>query len=174
MSPVVRHPIMAPWLAAAVLSINMAACASPATTPDSKPTSKPQTPEKHTMNQDPQASRAAPADVPPVEIKGVRYQQDMHSYDHGGNQPGGYLCAIDIATGQRLWMLKVYEVQDHAPSGVDTIGLYFKAMKQVPGRDELEIENESGSRFLVDVVKRTSTPISKPRGNPLPPISIPQ
>jgi hypothetical protein len=174
MSPVCRHRIMASWLTAAGLSISMVACASPAMAPDSKLTSKTQTPEKHTMNQDPQASRAAPADVPPVEIKGVRYQQDMHSYDHGGDQPGGYLCAVDIQTGQRLWMLKVYEVQDHSASGVDTIGLHFKTMKRVSGHDQLEIENESGSRFLVDVVKRTSTPISKPRANPLPPISIPQ
>ncbi|MFG6486863.1 hypothetical protein ACG04R_09280 [Roseateles sp. BYS78W] len=126
------------------------------------------------MNTSPQASRAASADVAPVEINGVRYQQDMSSYSHGGDQPGGYLCAIDIATGQRLWTLKVYDVQDHAPSGVDTIGLYFKTMQQVPGRDELEIENESGSRFLIDVVKRTSTPLSKPRANQLPPIKIPQ
>lgn len=98
----------------------------------------------------------------------------MRSYDHGGDQPGGYLCAVDIATGQRLWMLKVYEVQDHSPFGVDVIGLYFKTMKQVPGRGELEIENESGSRFLVDVEQRTSTLISKPRANQLPPIKIPQ
>ncbi len=174
MSPNRRHRVIAPLLMAAGLSIGMVACASPVAVPSGKQTAKTQTPEKHTMNQDPQASRPAPPDVAPIEIKGVRYQQDMQSYDHGGDQPGGYLCAIDIKTGQRLWMLKVYEVQDHSPSGVDTIGLYFKSMKQVPGRDELEVENESGSRFVVDVVKRTSTPVSKPRSNPLPPIKIPQ
>jgi hypothetical protein len=130
--------------------------------------------EKKTMSQDPQASRPAPHVIKSIEHKGIRYEQDMQSYDHGGDQPGGYLVAIDTKTGERLWMLKVYEVQNHDSSGVDTIGLYFKSMKLVTGHDELEIENESGSRFRVDLIAKTSMQVSTPKTSSLPPIKVPE
>lgn len=130
--------------------------------------------EKNAMSQSPQSSRPAPPVVKPVEHKGVRYEQDMQSYDHGGDQPGGYLAAVDIKTGERLWLLKVYEVQDNSASGVDSIGLYFKNMALVPGSDTLDIENESGSHFIVDLNAKNSTPVPKPKDNPLPPIKIPK
>lgn len=130
--------------------------------------------EKNTMSQEPQSSRPAPPVIKPIEHKGVRYEQDMQSYDHGGDQPGGYLAAIDMKTGERLWMLTIYEVQDHSASGVDTIGLYFKSMKLAPERDELEIENESGTRFIVDLTKKTSTQVSITQPSSLPPIKIPE
>jgi hypothetical protein len=71
-------------------------------------------------------------------------------------------------------MLKVYEVQNHDSSGVDTIGLYFKSMKLVTGHDELEIENESGSCFRVDLIAKTSMQVSKPKSSSLPPIKVPE
>lgn len=130
--------------------------------------------ENQTMPATPQSSRPAPPDVAPVEYKGIRYQQDMASYAHGGDQPGGYLAAIDVKTGERLWLLKVYELQDHSAAGVDNIGVYFRTMELVPGRDELAIENEVGGRFVVDLARRTATPVAQPVPTSLPPIKIPE
>jgi len=98
----------------------------------------------------------------PIVHNGVRYEQDMESYRYGGTQPGGYLVAIDPATGDRLWMLKVYEVTVHDAAGVSTPGRYFRSMRLVPGRDEIEIESEVGGRYVVDLSQRSAAWISGP------------
>ncbi|MBF6649852.1 PQQ-binding-like beta-propeller repeat protein [Methylobacter sp. BlB1] len=119
-------------------------------------------------------SRPAPPVVAPIERNGIRYEQDMQSYDHGGDQPGGYLTAIDVKTGERLWMVKVYEVSDQSESGVDSIGIYFKSMALIPGRDALEIEDETGRRFIFDLINKTSDQVSETLIDTLGPIKIPQ
>lgn len=118
------------------------------------------------MAQSPSTSRPPPPKVAPVEYKGVRYEEDMDSFRHGGDQPGGYLKATDIKTGERLWMLKVYTVEDQSAAGVGTMGIYFRTITQGPGPDQLEIENEGGARYVVDLVKRTSTEVSRPPARP--------
>lgn len=121
------------------------------------------------MSDVPNASRPAPPRVPPIEHKGVRYQQDMESARHGGGGLGGYLVAIDAKTGTRLWMLKVYDVADHSAAGVSSPGRYFRSMTLVPGRDELGIEDETGGRYAVDLVNRTVRIVSEPKGAPTSP-----
>jgi len=130
--------------------------------------------ENKTMAQEPQASRPAPPAVAPVDYQGIRYQQEMQSYDYGGDQPGGYLTAIDLKTGQRLWMLKIYPVADNSVSGVESMGIYFKTMRLVPGRDKLDIEDETGRHFIFDLATKISTQVSEPPSNPMPAIKIPQ
>jgi hypothetical protein len=106
----------------------------------------------------PRSSRPPPPRVEPVERDGVRYEQDLQSWRHGGTQPGGYLVAVDIASGERLWMLKVYDVALHEAAGVSTPGRYFRSLRLAPGRDALAIENEAGERFIVDLETRSVTP----------------
>ena len=119
--------------------------------------------ENLTMNNNmPKSSRPAPPQVLPIVHKGVRYEQDMESYNYGGNQPGGYLVAVDPATNERLWMLKVYEVTVHDAAGVSTPGRYFRIMHLVPERNEIEIENEVGGKYVVDLSKRIATWVSGP------------
>jgi hypothetical protein len=125
------------------------------------------------MSQQPEVSQPAPPEVAPIVYNGVRYEQDMHSYDHGGDQPGGYLVAIDPVTNRRLWMLKVYEVADHSASGVDTIGVHFKSMSLIDAGGALEIENQVGGRYRVDLTNRAVTKISTPIAKQMPPIKIP-
>lgn len=111
----------------------------------------------------PRPSRPSPPKVAPILHNGISYEQDMQSYRYGGTQSGGYLVAINPATGERLWMLKVYEVPDHTASGVSlTPGRYFRTMRLVPGRDEIEIENEVGGKYLVDLSAQSATWISGP------------
>lgn len=118
--------------------------------------------EVKTMTNPPKASRPSAPVVAPVEINGVRYQQDTESSRHGGDQPGGYLVAIDIQTGARLWMLKVYEVEDQRASGVTAGGRYFQSLKVLPDEASLEIINEAGGRYKVDIAKRTAEQIGGP------------
>ncbi|MSP26931.1 MAG: hypothetical protein EXR80_00355 [Methylococcales bacterium] len=86
----------------------------------------------------------------------------MESYRYGGTQPGGYLVAVNPATGERLWMLKVYEVTVHDAAGVSTPGRYFRSMHLIPERNEIEIENEVGGKYLVDLLKQSATWVSGP------------
>lgn len=109
----------------------------------------------------PSPSRPPPPTVPPIIHNGVRYEQDLDSRLYGGTQAGGYLVAIDEATENRLWMLRVYDIPDDA-SGVDVPGCYFRSMILVPGHDELEIDNEVGGKYRVDLVERSVTWISGP------------
>ena len=122
------------------------------------------------MKAPPQASRPSPPQVDPVEHDGVRYEQDDFDVT-AGDQRGGYLAAIDSETGEKLWRLKVYEVEDTSPESVPSFARYFRSMRLVPGRDELEIEDESGGRYLVDLNARTSTETYSPEqdAEPEPP-----
>ncbi len=113
------------------------------------------------MSNPPQASRPSAPEIEPIEHKGVRYVEDRVDTSQG-DQNGGYLAAINPDTGEKLWRLKVYEVPDYSTEGVDNIGLYFRWMHLVPGHDEIEIENEAGGRYIVDLAHRTSTQVSGP------------
>lgn len=120
------------------------------------------------MTNPPKTSRPSAPVVEPVEIDGIRYQQDTESFRHGADQPGGYLVAIDLKTGDRLWMLKVYPVQDHRAAGVTGGGLYFRSMAVVPGEKVLEIVNEAGGRHRVNVTQRTTKQIGGPPEKAVP------
>lgn len=121
-----------------------------------------QTEKPEMPNNVPRPSRPAPPRVLPIEHNGIRYQQDMESFNYGGTQVGGYLVAVQPTTGERLWMLKVYEVPIQDPAIVSTPGRYFRTMHLVPGKNALEIENEVGGKYLVDLDAKTSTWISGP------------
>ncbi|MBP6765038.1 MAG: hypothetical protein KA141_08580 [Rubrivivax sp.] len=110
----------------------------------------------------PGASRPAPPRVDPIEHEGVRYQQDMDAQYHGGDQPGGYLVAVDPASGARLWMVKVYHIAAPTRPGLPAMGRYFRRMSLLPDGKHVEVENEVGAIYRVDLKARSSTWISGP------------
>lgn len=114
------------------------------------------------MSDNPSASRGAPPRVLPIEHAGVRYMQDNQAFRHGGDQRGGYLVAVDVKTGQRLWMLKVYPVSTHEGAGVESPGVYFRSLALAPEGKQLEIENEVGGKYRVDLVQRSAQWVSGP------------
>lgn len=110
----------------------------------------------------PGASRPAPPVVGAVELGGVRYQQDTEALSHGGDQRGGYLVAIDPATGQRLWMLKVYLVPPAPNPALPSFGRHFRRMTLLPEGPVLEIENEVGGIYRVDLATRKVSWVAGP------------
>jgi hypothetical protein len=110
----------------------------------------------------PTASRPAPARVPPVVHRGVRYEQNLAATPAAGMAPGGALAAHDDASGKLLWQMQVYTVPDTAPPGLSHPGRYFRAMSLVDGKEQLLIEDETGSRYLVDLQARSAEKISGP------------
>jgi PQQ enzyme-like repeat protein len=124
------------------------------------------------MSTPPTSSRPPAPDVAPVEHNGVRYEEDRTD-ERQGDQAGGYLVALDAKSGARLWRLKVYEVPDYRSAGVSAGGIYFRSMRLAPGGGALEIENEAGGKYLVDIARRTSTQVGGPQATgvakPAPP-----
>lgn len=100
----------------------------------------------------PEADRPAPPEVEPVVRDGVRYERLI------GNDPqvGGLIAACDVASGQRLWTLAVFDnVRDPAFEG-DAQDVFVREMQfDTDGR--LRIVDEHGRRWIVDVKTRTSS-----------------
>jgi hypothetical protein len=102
--------------------------------------------------------RGPPPEVPPIVRDGVRYAQGEDGRDVGLPQASGVLVASDDFSGKRLWTLAVYSEGADAKRTPDARWIFFKRMAFDPdGR--LRIVNEADQVFLVDVRRRTSTPV---------------
>jgi len=125
----------------------------------------------------PSSSRPPAAIITPIEYGGIRYVQDQHD-DRDDDQPGGYLAAIDIATGARLWRLQVYAIADTRGAGIAPVPIYFRSLRLEDGGDFLEIEDETGRVFRVSLASRsvtqvagppaTASPQQSPKAKPMP------
>jgi hypothetical protein len=123
------------------------------------------------MNDAPSPSRPPPPEVKPVELNGIRYEQDKYQSREKGDQPGGYLAATDLKTGKQLWRIKVYEIPRPGDPNVPDLPLEFQSMTLVPGMAVLEIVNESGYKYHVDLETKAVKLVSRPegKGEPAPP-----
>ena len=99
-------------------------------------------------------SRAAPPQVPPVVIDGVRYSQVLNGRKLGLAGNAGWLLASDAKSGERLWTARVYEVPIDPADEADVQEVYFQSMTRVPGKKALVIRNEAGRAFVIDVETR--------------------
>jgi hypothetical protein len=107
----------------------------------------------------PHAGRGDPPVVPPIVRDGIRYAQGEEGRDPDLPQASGMLVVSDDFSGKRLWMLAVYTEGADARKTPDARWVYFKSMVfDADGR--LLVVNEDGKSFLVDVKRRTSTPIA--------------
>jgi len=103
-------------------------------------------------------SRIPAPRVAPVVHGQVRYEQVENGLLAGLDQMGGYLAAIDAATGERLWLLKVYDNRRDPAREGDAQDVFFKTMAWQPD-GTLLIENERGRRFVVDPASRAVSPL---------------
>ncbi len=98
------------------------------------------------------AKRAPPKDVPPVTDRGVKYSGDYRRIAGGANQNDQYIEARDLQTGKLLWELRLYEVKYDPNLEGDAQDLFLSSMKLIDGN--LEVVNEAGDRFVIDLSKR--------------------
>jgi hypothetical protein len=117
--------------------------------------------EKPTMSQAPLSSRPPSPVVAAVEHNGVHYVQDSFD-ERQGDQPGGYLAALDAKTGARLWRLQVYPVPDYRAAGLPAMARNFRALRLAADGQALEVENESGALYRVDLATRAVSQLSGP------------
>jgi hypothetical protein len=99
-----------------------------------------------------EAKRSGPKDVPPVTVEGVKYSAPHWGKASGKTQNGGYIQANSVETGKLLWELRVYEIKYDPNLEGDVQDVFITSLKLVDGN--LEVVNERGDAFLVDLAKR--------------------
>lgn len=104
-----------------------------------------------------QSKREGPAPVPPVTVGTVRYEVPHDAAEVGGTQSGGYIAAVDAASGERLWALRVYETAYDPQRERDVQDVFITRLAH-RGGGQLDVEDEEGRRWIVDTAARKSRP----------------
>ena len=103
------------------------------------------------------ADRLPPPTVPPLTIGGVRYEAIHWGRERGLDQDGGYIAAIDAASGQELWTLKVYSIAIDPAMERDGQDVFIKTLGKTFFGGKLKITDERGRHYLVDPATRSVT-----------------
>lgn len=93
-------------------------------------------------------SRKAPADVPPLEINGIRYEQVMSASLYDLEDNARYLRASRIEDGETLWVKPVFKIKYDTTKERGVQSVYFEVM--VHQDDRIVIRNERGVHYSVD------------------------
>ncbi len=97
-------------------------------------------------------SRPPPPVVVPLVHDGVRYAPDASPPIDPAHPRAGYLAAVDVASGRKLWSLRIWSIVED-PAAPPHPGRYFGRVSLGPRPDELLVEDEFGARFVVDRVR---------------------
>ena len=109
--------------------------------------------EKKTMES---PKRRIPA-VDPVEAGGIRYQVLRAARSRGFTQNGGIIAAIDIASGNELWTLTVYQTSHDAMEEADVQDRYITEMSLSGDQKQLLIKAENKRSYAVNLGDRSVT-----------------
>jgi hypothetical protein len=109
----------------------------------------------------PAAKRVAPSPVRPVTIAGIRYEAVLGTRSRSLPQEGGYVAAIDAGSGRELWLQRIYETHYDPALEEDVQDVFIRRLRAGPGGKTLEILDELGRRYTLDLATRESRPISK-------------
>jgi len=102
--------------------------------------------------------REGPDPVEPVTINGIRYEAIHWGSEINVGQNGGYIAAVDPATGTRLWTLKGYNINYDPLRERDVQDVFITSL--AGGSDgKLRVIDEEGRNFIVDPQSRTATQI---------------
>lgn len=108
---------------------------------------------------DAQRERTAPADVPPIVHKGVRYEVVHWGKARGLGQNGGLVAAVDAASGRELWVVRVFAIDYTVDKEPDRLDVFITSMKLDRDRRRLVLTDENGRRFGLDLATRKVTPL---------------
>lgn len=95
-----------------------------------------------------------------VTADGVRYAEAANARMRGFAQSGGVIIATDIETGKELWVLQVYTAKFDAAEERDMQETFITALEVSTDGRHLQVTNEDGARFSVDLQTRAVTPVS--------------
>jgi len=104
------------------------------------------------------AKRLAPEPVAPVSFEGRRYEVINFGKARGLEQNGGYVAAIDEASGNELWVQLIYRIRYDRRIEGDKQDVFITGLTLAPRARALSIENERGARYRLDLRTRKVTP----------------
>lgn len=105
------------------------------------------------------AKRAAPAAVPDIVTDGVRFSASHWRESGGRPRNGGSVKAFKARTGELLWEARVYEVPEDTHLETDAQQVHISALTLNGG--ELEITDERGNRYRLDIRTRKAEPLPR-------------
>lgn len=117
------------------------------------------------MQTPPSPCRPPSPNVPAIDHAATRYQQASHTH---GEEPGSFLVATDLATGAQLWRVRIYGYPDVRKHGVEAIGRFFASMRLLPDEKTIEIVDETGGIYHVDLETRSVSDIDGPPAHATP------
>jgi hypothetical protein len=106
--------------------------------------------------------------VAPIEHAGVRYEQDTARQRQPDAQRGGWLVATDAASGAQLWRVQLYANPFDAASPVGSPPRWFRRMHLTADGTRIDIEDDTGTQYAVDLATRTVTVRQSPLLSPNP------
>ena len=101
-----------------------------------------------------QAKRVGPPKVEPVTLGTTRYEVVHWGRKRGLGQNGGYIAALNAKSGAELWILKVYDIQYEEKLETDVQDIFIKTMTKSKTKHALDITDEKGRKYKVDVESR--------------------
>lgn len=140
-----RTTLLAPLCVS--LAVLVAGCARHAPAPDSQPP--------------PEATSALAKerrDVPaptPVSQGGIRYEAVPWGRARGLPQNGGYVAAIDEATGAELWLTRIYDAPPADDREGDKRDVFITRLELSADRQFLLVTNELGAVYRLDLRTRS-------------------
>ncbi len=75
--------------------------------------------------------------------------------ERGLGQNGGYIAARDAKTREERWILKVYDIEYDPVMEEDVQDVFIETMSRNPKGEVLDITDEKGRRYQVDVAALT-------------------
>lgn len=99
--------------------------------------------------------RAPLPEVAAVSHGGTRYETAPFEKSEGLDQNSGYIAAVDETTGERRWVLKVYEVSYDNDLEADLQDVFITKLELSDDGTTLYVTNEEERRFEVDLADRS-------------------
>lgn len=101
------------------------------------------------------AKRAGPDEVAPVRLGDTIYEAVHWGLARGLAHNGGYVRAVDAATGRELWVLEVYRVDYDPKREHDVQDIFITTLRPGDSGRTLEATDEDGRRYEIDPATRS-------------------
>ncbi len=105
------------------------------------------------------AKRSAPGEISPLVYNGIKYIIHHWGASIKKKQNGGFIEAFDLKKRQRLWLLRVYEIEYNSKIEKDIQDIFITKIEIK--KNKLIVRNEKNDIFIVDLKTKRVKPKKK-------------